>query len=260
MTHLPRKRFGQHFLCDQAVIERIVACIAPHPREHLIEIGPGQGALTLPLLKRLRYLEAIELDRDLITELEVRTRHAGELKLYSADAMAFDYASIKTDDRMLRVVGNLPYNISTPLMFHLLSYADIIKDMVFMLQKEVALRLAAKCSTPDYGRLSVMVQYHCQVDLLFDVPPSAFFPPPKVDSSIIKLTPYRKKMQPVKDYFVFESVVKQAFSQRRKTLRNTLKNTVDDAMWERLQIDSTKRAENLTTMDFIKIANALMEK
>ena len=183
--HIPRKRFGQHFLSDQGIIQRIVAALAPRPGEHLVEIGPGQGAITLPILKLVKQFDVVELDRDLIPQLQERCAHAGKLQIHSADALEFDFSSLKNDARLLRVFGNLPYNISTPLIFHLLDFAPVIADMLFMLQREVAERLAAETASEHYGRLSVMVQYHCQVDLLFDVPPEAFYPPPQVTSSII---------------------------------------------------------------------------
>jgi 16S rRNA (adenine1518-N6/adenine1519-N6)-dimethyltransferase len=163
--HTPRKRFGQHFLSDQDIIQRIVSALSPRVGEHLVEIGPGQGALTLPVLKRCRHLEVIELDRDLIPALQERTQHAGDLTVYSADVLDFDFATIKKDKRLLRVFGNLPYNISTPLIFHLIHYADIMIDMVFMVQKEVAERLTAETDTEHYGRLSVMAQYNWQIGI-----------------------------------------------------------------------------------------------
>lgn len=258
--HIPRKRFGQHFLNDQAMIQRIVAAIAPKPTEHLVEIGPGQGALTIPLLKHCRQLEVVELDRDLIAPLAATAQAVGELHIHAADVLAFDFAAIKTDARLLRVVGNLPYNISTPLIFHLLDYAPHISDMVFMLQKEVAERLAAKPSTDDYGRLSVMVQYHCQVDVLFDVPPHSFSPPPKVMSSIVRLIPHRTYPVVVKDEALFARIVKDAFGQRRKTLRNSLKNSVDDMIWQRVKIKPDLRAENLSVRDFVELSNAVSEE
>lgn len=254
---IPRKRFGQHFLCDQAIIQHIVTALHPKVHEHLIEIGPGQGALTLPVLKRVKYLEAVELDRDLIPQLQERTHHAGQLHIYSADALEFDFSSVKKDDRLLRVFGNLPYNISTPLIFHLIHFSPIIMDMLFMVQKEVAERLAAAADTEHYGRLSVMVQYHWQVELLFNVPASAFYPPPQVESSMVRLIPYRELPYLANDYALFEEIVKNAFGQRRKTLRNSLKKIVSDEVWERLPIRSNLRAENLTVRDFIAITNSI---
>lgn len=255
--HIPRKRFGQHFLSDQAYIHQIVSALHPQITEHLIEIGPGQGALTLPVMKIVGHLEAVELDRDLIPELKQRTCRYGELEIYSADALNFDFASIKKDERLLRIFGNLPYNISTPLIFHLLSFASIIKDMLFMLQKEVAERIAAKPGSDAYGRLSVMTQYYCQAEILFDVPPTAFFPPPQVDSSIIRLIPYESSPYHVADFALFEKVVKESFGQRRKTLRNSLKKLMTDDIWSTINVSSEERPENLSVEEFVIISNAL---
>lgn len=255
--HIPRKRFGQHFLRDQDVIRRIVAAIKPTPADFLVEIGPGQGALTLPVMKLARRLDVIEFDRDLIPGLEERVAPRGDLIIHSADALSFDFASLHRGARMLRLFGNLPYNISTPLLFHLLTYAPIISDMVFMLQKEVAERLAAQPDTDDYGRLSVMVQYHCKIEMLFDVPPSAFHPPPKVQSSIIRLVPHRELPCAANDYALFADIVKHAFGQRRKTLRNALKDLIDSETWHRMPVKSDLRAEVLSVKDFVVISNAL---
>jgi 16S rRNA (adenine1518-N6/adenine1519-N6)-dimethyltransferase len=255
--HSPRKRFGQHFLHDQAIIQHIIAAIAPKPGDHLIEIGPGQGALTFPLLKQTHQLEAVELDRDLIPLLQEQSKPFGELTIHSGDVLAFDFAGVKHDDRMLRVFGNLPYNISTPLIFHLLTFAAITSDMVFMLQKEVAERLAAAPDTNHYGRLSVMVQYHCQVELLFDVPATAFRPPPQVESAIVRLLPYQTVPYPAQDYALLEKLVKQAFGQRRKTLRNSLKEMVSEAVWTECQIDSQLRPETLSVKAFVELSNAV---
>lgn len=257
VIHSPRKRFGQHFLSDQAVIHRIVELLAPASIDHLVEIGPGQGALTVPVLKIAKALEAIELDRDLIHELEKRTRHLGQLKIHVEDALEFDFAQLKTDQRLLRVFGNLPYNISTPLIFHLLQYRDMIADMLFMLQKEVALRISAKVGSTNYSRLSVMVQYHCQVEILMEISPQAFFPPPQVKSSIIKLTPHRQYLDEAKDYELFETIVRHAFGMRRKTLRNSLKGIVSDDVWAHIELHSNLRPQDLSVKDFIMICNAL---
>lgn len=256
-NHMPKKRFGQHFLRDQNIIQRIVAAINPLRGQHLVEIGPGQGAITLPVLRKCHCLEVVEFDRDLLPELEDRTAGCGQLIIHSADVLDFDFARIRQDDQPLRVFGNLPYNISTPLIFHLLSYASIISDMVFMLQKEVADRLAAPCGSSAYGRLSVMVQYHCQVDLLFDVAPAAFHPPPQVQSSIVRLIPYKQYPVVAKDYELFADIVRHAFGQRRKTLRNSLKGIVDDAAWQQITVGSDLRAEKLSVKDFVEIANVL---
>lgn len=256
--HIPRKRFGQHFLHDQEMIQRIVAAIAPCDTDHLVEIGPGQGALTLPVLAQVNQLDAVELDRDLIPQLQQRAASVGKLQIHEQDVLDFDFASLKTDNRLLRIFGNLPYNISTPLIFHLLDYANIISDMIFMLQKEMADRLAAKVDTSEYGRLSVMVQYHCKVDLLFDVPPTCFTPPPRVDSSILRLAPYQQYPVRAQDEECFARVVKQAFSQRRKTLRNSLKPLFNDDMWARVSINPQARAETLTVKDFVELSDAYL--
>lgn len=255
--HSPRKRFGQHFLCDKEVIARIVAVIAPKRGERIVEIGPGQGAITFPILKIAKHLDAVEFDRDLIPHLQERSPIYGFLNIHEADALTFDFSRLHRDDRKLRIIGNLPYNISTPLLFHLLEYAPLISDMIFMLQKEVAHRLAAEPSSEFYGRLSVMMQYHCQVQLIFDVQPNAFYPQPKVKSSIIKLIPYQQLPHVAKDYKRFSDLVRQAFSLRRKTLHNSLKSMVTDDTWEKVQIDSRLRPENLSVGDYVKISNAL---
>lgn len=256
-THIPRKRFGQHFLQDQSVIQQIVAALHPELNQHLIEIGPGQGALTLPVLKRVKKLEAIELDRELIPDLMERCARAGDLHVHSADVLEFNFAAVKNDERLLRLFGNLPYNISTPLLFHLIDFSDLIADMVFMVQKEVAERLAAKPGTKEYGRLSVMVQYHFQVELLFIVNANAFFPPPQVQSAVLRLSPHTNLPLRAKNYTIFADVVKHAFGQRRKTLRNSLKGVVSDEVWEQISIHSDLRAENLTVEDFVLISNNL---
>jgi 16S rRNA (adenine1518-N6/adenine1519-N6)-dimethyltransferase len=255
--HSPRKRFGQHFLHDKAMIERIVSALAPKETDHLVEIGPGQGAITLPVLRQAKKLEVIELDRDLIPGLTARCERSGDLIVYSEDVLDFDFSRLKKDARLLRVFGNLPYNISSPLIFHLIEYASQISDMLFMLQKEVAERLAAGAGTDHYGRLSVMVQYHCQVDLLFNVPPNAFYPPPQVQSSIVRLKPYREYPYPAKDYALFENVVRQAFGQRRKTLRNSLKKLIDNGAWASIPVHSDLRPEELSVKDFVAISNAI---
>ena len=261
MSHIPRKRFGQHFLCDKAVIQRIIASLAPKKDDHLVEIGPGQGALTFPILNAGYSLDAVELDRDLIQQLEARTQHpspsTGHLKIYSSDVLEFDFASLKTDARLLRVFGNLPYNISTPLIFHLIGFNSVISDMLFMLQKEVADRLTASASTEDYGRLSVMAQYHFKIESLFHVPASAFYPPPKVQSSIVRFVP--SHAYETHDYALFADLVRHAFGQRRKTLRNSLKDLIDDEAWSKMKIRPDLRPENLTTKDFVEMSNVLYE-
>jgi 16S rRNA (adenine1518-N6/adenine1519-N6)-dimethyltransferase len=257
--HQPRKRFGQNFLTDKNIVGKIVMAISPKPGDNLVEIGPGLGALTLPLLEKAKRLQAIELDRDLIPQLRERSRETGELIIHEADALEFDFSTLVPDNavgRPLRLVGNLPYNISTPLLFHLIGFIPVIRDMHFMLQKEVVDRMAAGAGEAEYGRLSVMLQYHCAVEPLFTVPPGAFNPRPKVDSRIARLLPHSAPPHPVARYGDFSALVKQAFSQRRKTLRNNLKPMLDTDAIAALGIDPGTRAETLGLSDFAKLANA----
>lgn len=256
----PRKRFGQHFLNDQIIIQRIVASLNLSTDDHVIEIGPGLGALTIPLLKKIKQLEAIELDRDLIAELQLRTQSIGKLIIYTQDVLKADFRQLRQDTRLLRIIGNFPYNISTPLLFHLLTYTDCIADITGMLQKEVAHRLIAEVGSAHYGRLSVMIQYYCQPTLLFDIPPTAFYPPPQVISSMVQLIPYAEDPYLVSDKLLFATIVKEAFNQRRKTLRNSLKNIVNDNIWANLNIPSTLRAENLSVKDFVNLTNAVSQQ
>lgn len=255
-AHRPRKRFGQHFLRDENVVMRIVTAINPQPNDHIVEIGPGMGVLTEALLVHVPEMDAVELDRDIIPKLTERCGSLGRLNIHTADALRFDFSSLAGDNRPLRIVGNLPYNISTPLMFHLLESRHLIQDMHFMLQKEVVDRMAAQPGTKDYGRLSVMMQYHCQVESLFNVPPDAFNPPPKVDSSIVRLVPYKTPMISVDNIEMLETLVTAAFSQRRKTLRNTLRNYLSSEQIEAQGIDPSRRAESLSLSDFAKLSNA----
>jgi 16S rRNA (adenine1518-N6/adenine1519-N6)-dimethyltransferase len=257
--HKARKRFGQNFLHDKEIIHRIISIVAPQVGQQLVEIGPGQGALTLPLLKLINYLNVVELDRDLVPLLIEHCQNHGTLIVHEADALQFDFGQLIRDDQPLRVIGNLPYNISTPLIFHLLTFAEHISDMHFMLQKEVVDRMAAKFDTADYGRLSIMVQYHCQVTALFNVPPTSFHPIPKVNSTVVRLVPHHPVPHPAQDYAHFANLVKQAFSQRRKTLRNSLKLIMTDNDWISSNLNSTLRAEQLTVADYVNLSNALIE-
>lgn len=254
-VHRARKRFGQNFLRDPGVISRIVRAIAPRSGERLVEIGPGQGALTEPLLEATGTLEVIELDRDLIPGLRVQFFNYPGFVIHEGDALKVDYAELRGDGAALRVVGNLPYNISTPLIAHLLQAGDAIVDMHFMLQKEVVERLAASPGGADWGRLSVMAQYRCRVESLFVVPPEAFVPRPKVDSAIVRLTPYAERPHPATDETLLFELVRQAFSQRRKTLRNNLKGRIDASELEALDIDPGRRPQTLTVEEFVRIAN-----
>ncbi len=249
-----RKRFGQHFLHDRNIIDKIVRAIDPKPDDNLLEIGPGRGALTLPLLNLCNQLTAVELDRDLIPRLQQTTAQYGTLHLINADILNFELAGLaRAED--LRIVGNLPYNISTPLMFHLMDSISRIRDMHFMVQKEVAKRIVAGAGTAHYGRLSVMIQYFCRCEYLFDVPPGCFTPPPKVDSAIIRLTPHVNPQISVNDFTRFSEIVQAAFSQRRKTISNSLKSTLSPECFDCCQIDKRLRAENLTLQDFACLAN-----
>jgi 16S rRNA (adenine1518-N6/adenine1519-N6)-dimethyltransferase len=252
-TPLPRakKHLGQHFLVDQHYIARITAAIRPEADDLMVEIGPGTGALTQPLLDTLKHLHVVEFDRDMVARLQDELPADG-LTIHQADALSFDFGSLGTD---LRVVGNLPYNISSPLLFHLAEYATGIRDMVFMLQKEVVDRMAAAPGTPDYGRLSVMLQARFAVTRLFVVPPGAFLPPPKVDSAIVRLVPLPPDAVPYDNYKVFAEVVARAFGQRRKTLRNTLKGLAGDTDFASLGIDPVRRGETLSVLEFAALAN-----
>jgi len=255
----PRKRFGQHFLHDPQIIERIVAAIDPQREDRLVEIGPGLGALTLPLLKRVPELDVIEIDWDAIRELksktlEGRSQGLGLLRIHEADVLKFDLATLRTDERKLRTVGNLPYNISTPLLFHLIEQREHILDMHFMLQKEVVDRMAASPNTKAYGRLTVMLAPWVRVESLFDVGPGAFRPPPRVQSSIVRLTPYATRPFAIANYDLYGRVVAAAFAQRRKTLRNALKSLMSSAAIEKAGIDPNARGETVSPAGFAALA------
>lgn len=255
--HRARKRFGQNFLTDTGVIDRILRSIAPQADDCLVEIGPGQGALTVPLLSRSPNLTVVELDRDLVARLERLKQDYPGLQICQGDALEFDFSRLTEQPTSLRVVGNLPYNISTPLIFHLLRFHELIRDMHFMLQKEVVERMAAEPGNRNYGRLSVMVQYFCQVDDLFGVPPECFSPRPKVDSSIVRLKPHRPLPWPAENFATFKKLVNICFQQRRKTLRNSLRTLMPMEAIEALNVDLTVRPETLAVKDFVALANAL---
>lgn len=251
----PRKRFGQHFLHDQHVIARIVQAINPQINDQLIEIGPGRGALTLPLLEHVEQLTIIEIDRDLI--LWWQAQQHPNLDILALDALKVDYCALQKDpSRKVRIVGNLPYNISTPILFHLFEHLSCIEDMHFMLQKEVVDRMCAAAGSHDYSRLSVMVQFYCEVSKLFDVGAGAFSPPPKVESSIVRLHPHAPDTFQV-DPRILQQLVAQAFSQRRKTLRNSLKSWFSAEQLTALGIDPGIRPEQLDLAAFIKLAQAI---
>ena len=250
MAHIPRKRFGQHFLHDPWVLSRIVDAIAPQAGDALVEIGPGEGALTRPLLARIPSLTAVEIDRDLAAAL-VAEFPPERLRVIVADALDYDFSALPTG---LRVVGNLPYNVSTPLLFHLAAFADRVRDMHFMLQLEVVDRMAASHSTPAYGRLSVMLQRRFRIQRLFKVAPGAFRPPPKVESAVVRLTPLPAAEVVPLDERLFGTVVTRAFGARRKTLRNALISLIDAQGLSALGIDPGLRPENVSPADYIRIA------
>lgn len=252
--HTPRKRFGQNFLIDDGIIHAIVNVIHPQARDTLVEIGPGLGALTKPLLERLPQMHAVELDRDIITRLQ-KAYPPERLILHAGDALKFDFAQLGDD---LRIVGNLPYNISSPLLFRLMEFASHIRDMHFMLQKEVVARMTAEPSTHDYGRLSVMLQRRFHLAWLLDVPPSAFNPAPKVDSAVVRLIPKPTNSIVVLDEKLFARVVLTAFAQRRKTLRNTLAALLSPQDFAEIGVDPGQRAENLTLEDYQNMTLYLM--
>ena len=255
--HVARKRFGQNFLIDQQVIADIVNAVAPQRDDCVVEIGPGLGALTDPLIRRVDHLQVVEIDRDIIARL--RKRYPPEkLTIHEGDALAFDFATLARAGRGgMHIVGNLPYNISTPLLFHLAGFAEHVRDMHFMLQKEVVERMVAEPGTNDFGRLSVMLQYRFVMDWLIDVPPESFEPAPKVDSAVVRLIPRPATELTVKDEAKFSAIVAAAFGQRRKMLRNNLKGFLDDAGFVELGISPTARAEELSVGDYIRIANRL---
>jgi 16S rRNA (adenine1518-N6/adenine1519-N6)-dimethyltransferase len=260
-VHKAKKKFGQNFLVDEQVVADIISAIRPEPEDNLVEIGPGLGALTRPLLKKLNCLHVVEIDRDIIARLENdyppnNQTQDHKLVIHAGDALEFDFATLPAP---LRIVGNLPYNISSPLLFHFAAYAERVKDMHFMLQNEVVERMVAAPSTPEYGRLSVMLQYRFIMEKLLDVPPESFRPAPKVDSAIVRMIPLPVSEIVVRNENLFAAVVRTAFGQRRKTLRNTLRGYLDEKDFEKLGVDAQLRAENLGVVEFIKMVNYLDE-
>ena len=253
-----KKSLGQHFLHERGVVDKLVMAIDPRPGDRIVEIGPGQGALTFPLLDRHGALTAIEFDRDLLEPLTAAAKSHGELTLINSDVMNVDFTAL-ADDIPFRLVGNLPYNLSSPILFHALDHAAVVRDMHFMLQKEVVDRMAAGPGSKVYGRLSVMLQAYCTVTALFKVPPGAFRPPPKVDSAVVRLVPHPPGQVGIADPRRFADIVRAAFGQRRKTLRNALSNvcTAEDIV--RAGVDPQSRAEQLAVADFIALANLAVE-
>jgi 16S rRNA (adenine1518-N6/adenine1519-N6)-dimethyltransferase len=254
-SHVPRKRFGQNFLVDTHYVERIVAAVDPRPGDNVVEIGPGLAALTGELVKRAGCIVAVEIDRDLAARLR-STFPPEQLRLHEADALSFDFATLGAD---LRVIGNLPYNISSPLLFHLAGYDDRLRDVHVMLQREVVARMTALAGTADYGRLTVMLQTRFEVTRLFTVPPGAFRPAPKVESAVARLVPLRAAKPAISDAALFARVVTAAFGQRRKTLRNALSGVADARALERAGIDPGARGETLSVEEFVRLANRLAD-
>ena len=267
-----KKSLGQHFLHERGVIDKLLLAIAPQPGDRIVEIGPGQGALTFPLLQRHGALTAIEFDRDLLAPLTAQAPAHGALRLIHSDVLAVDLSALAAelaadrgavpdqdgkDDGRIRLVGNLPYNLSSPILFHALDHAAAVRDMHFMLQKEVVDRMAAEPGGKVYGRLSVMLQAYCRVSALFKVPPGAFRPPPKVDSAVVRLVPRAPQEIGIDDARIFAAVVRDAFGQRRKTLRNALSAQCDEHQIAAAGIDPQQRAERLSVADFVRLANTV---
>lgn len=257
LGHKARKRFGQNFLNDPYIIDGIVSAINPRPGQNIVEIGPGLGALTEPVAKEIDRLSVIELDRDLAERLRHHPDLKDKLIIHEGDAMRFDFKQLVKPNNKLRIFGNLPYNISTPLMFHLFEFHADIQDMHFMLQKEVVNRLAAGPGSKAYGRLTVMAQYYCKVIPVLEVPPTAFVPPPKVDSAVVRLVPYETLPHPATSLTWLERVCREGFNQRRKTVRNCYKGLVDEDTLQQLGISPSIRPENVTLEQFVAMANWL---
>ncbi len=255
--HRARKRFGQNFLHDQGVLKRIASALSLPPDGHIVEIGPGRGALTGLLHPLCHRLDIIEIDRDLVTLLKEKFADIPHLHIHQADALQFDFSSLALAREKVSIVGNLPYNISTPLLFHLFQQQAGIDEMLFMLQKEVVERLAATPGSKQYGRLSVMAQYHCRIEKLFHVKPSSFHPAPKVMSAVVRLTPHLTPPADIGDYTRFEAVVSSAFNQRRKTLRNALKSLLAEELILHCGIDPGARAETLPLEAFACLSRSL---
>lgn len=256
----PRKRFSQNFLTDHHILQKIVRSISPRENDHIVEIGPGHGALTQYLFPLVDKLDLIEIDRDLVRQLQHQFSSNPSITIHQADALHFDLYDITHKEKTLRVVGNLPYHISTPLLFHCFEYLKLIKDMYFMLQKEVVLRLTAEVGSHHYGRLSVMSQFYCENKLLFIVPPQAFSPKPKVESAFIAMHPREKPLIEPANMTIFADVVREAFNYRRKTLSNALKRLVETETLESLEIDPKLRPQEISPENFVRISNAIEKR
>ena len=260
--HLPRKRFGQNFLHDPNVIQNIVDAIAPSPNDNMVEIGPGLGALTEHLVDEVGQLAVVELDRDLLPNLKINFATRNHFRIYEGDALRFDYQQIGSDLQAdkIRIVGNLPYNISTPLLFHLVQYHSSIADMHFMLQKEVVDRMVAGVGDKAYGRLGIMLQYYCRIEALFLVPPAAFNPPPKVESAIVRLTPHDTLPITTRCPHTLGKIVTTAFNQRRKTIRNALKSVADDELLSQAGISPEHRPEQISLAQYTRLTDLHLEQ
>ncbi|WP_105199580.1 MULTISPECIES: 16S rRNA (adenine(1518)-N(6)/adenine(1519)-N(6))-dimethyltransferase RsmA [unclassified Pseudoalteromonas] len=259
LGHRARKRFGQNFLNDDTIIDKIVTAIDPRVGDNLVEIGPGLGAITEPVTELTDHLTVVELDKDLAERLIHHPFMAPKLTVHQGDAMKFDFSSLLKGDKKLKIFGNLPYNVSTPLLFHLFEYVDDVEHMHFMLQKEVVNRMVASPGSKAFGRLSVMTQYYCHAIPVIEVPPTCFKPAPKVDSAVVRLVPKNPEQRTAKSTKLLNTVCLEAFNQRRKTLRNSLANLLDAEQLEALGVDPTVRAESLTLQQFIDIANWLYD-
>ncbi len=257
IRHRLRKRFGQNFLQDEWVLQKIVRHIAPKTQDYLVEIGPGQGALTDKLISHCHHLTLIEIDRDLVSLLRERYRTFRSVSIHQADVLKFNFDNLDRSQQSLRIIGNLPYNISTPLLFKLFKHLDSITDMTFMLQKEVVMRMTADVGQRNYGRLSIMTQYYCDAQLLFLVPPEAFFPIPKVESAVVQLSPRQQPFLQANHIDQLENIVRVAFSYRRKTIANALKKMLTTTEFDSLSIDPYKRPQDLSLDEYVKIANLM---
>jgi len=255
--HYARRRFGQNFLHDENVIRKIVDAISAVEGDHLLEIGPGLGALTKELAKTGATIHCVELDADLAKSLRTEFQEYDSIKIIEGDALKFDLSSIATEKRPLRVIGNLPYNISTPIIFHLLKNSELIRDMTFMLQLEVIQRMISKVGKRNYGRLSLMVQYFCEVEHLFNVASSAFSPKPKVVSALARLKPHNSTSIRAKDSDCLQTVIRTAFNQRRKTLRNSLRTIIPETLLERIAINKNLRPQDIKLNEYVEISNAI---
>ncbi len=253
--HKARKRFGQNFLHDQNIIAKIVAAINPQANQHIVEIGPGQGAITQHLVANCQSFKVIEIDRDLVPLLKQSITQLSDTDIIQADALQVDFCKIRSTSEPLHIVGNLPYNISTPLLFHLFNFGDCIASLHFMLQREVVERIVATPASKNYGRLSIMTQYFCKPDYLFRVAAGCFKPIPKVESAFLRLTPHSSPPSIADDFSRFAAIVRLAFNQRRKTLRNALKDTIAETTFDAVGLSPKQRAEELTVADFVNLSN-----